>query len=91
MDGDSEKMRQAIDWIESHDLPVYRPTDVCYYVEGVKLWPDTGTVQIDDHPREKQKGLAGFEQVLRREGILRRASPRKALTMQIDASDNSDH
>lgn len=85
-DEDSQTMREAIAWIESQDLPVYRPNIGCYYVEGVKFWPDAGTVQIDDRKREKERGLAGFERVLRREGILTTRPKRKYLPMQVDDS-----
>lgn len=85
-DGDSQRMREAITWIESHDLPVYRPNIGCYYVERVKFWPDAGTVQIDDRKREKETGLAGFERVLRREGILTARPQRKYLPMQVNDS-----
>lgn len=64
--GDSKKMTEAINWAQKHGLEIYRTTDLCLHIEGYNFWPDKGTIQWDDRPRHKEKGLAALARLLKK-------------------------
>lgn len=67
---DSDKMRQAIDWLETQGYSFSRPTEWQLKIGEINFYPDKGTIIRDrgrlPHP---DRGLAALQKLLPRPTI----------------------
>jgi hypothetical protein len=61
----SERMENAIAWLTKAKISFFRPTEIQLKIlDDLSFYPGSGTINFDNQPRLKERGLYGLREVL---------------------------
>jgi hypothetical protein len=61
---DTPKITAAVNWLKKTEIEYRRPTPNHFKIGTLSFYPNTGTLNFDNRPREHLSGLAGLKALL---------------------------
>lgn len=64
-ESDSDVMKEVFAWLETENIPFWRPSRYQLKVAHINFYPDKGTIHIDGTPRaNQQRGFKEFQEMI---------------------------